>query len=468
MLKKLLFLSVLIFLKLTAINAQEKWNFQIMLGENDFGPINTFMYAKFDQSNTLHQLYSTPNADKRIFGSFKSPLLRMLKKFPKKGILLTINDIEVSRNMDGSDSLKGTLIMPMVGKGQFKGVRINDSISGSFFSKAYNVPAHFNGYKTTDNDRFDYSNLAEKIADTTQKYLFNTTYLNTREWKKFMHRMEKLTKQAVDDLDLFFGFNLQNRKLPFSHYQIMLGNPPGGRPFEESAYEQKTTNNVFFEKLSDYIALLEVKSFSGGAFEMDSVFSIIQNQQFDNLIIDLRDNGGGGLTSANVLGGYLIEEEVNIGYFVTNKWYNQMGMNNREFEILPVTKVVSTEGLQAKLMNIKGCKLVVNPGERHYSGNIYILTNRNTGSTCEPLVYGLKSKKIATVVGENTAGAMLSANNIHIMNNFYLFMAIADYYTPDKTRLDKVGVSPDIEVPAEEALDYLIKLISKFDIDNEY
>jgi C-terminal processing protease CtpA/Prc len=39
-------------------------------------------------------------------------------------------------------------------------------------------------------------------------------------------------------------------------------------------------------------------------------------------------------------------------------------------------------------------------------------------------------------------------------------MAIADYYTPDKkTRLDKIGVSPDIEVPEKEALEYVIKLI---------
>jgi len=468
MLKKLLFLSMVIFLQLTAINAQEKWNFQIMLGENDFGPINTFMYAKFDQSNTLHQLHSAPNADKRIFGPFKTPLLRLFKKFAKKGILLTINDIEVTHNTDGTDSLKGSILMPMVGKGLFKGARKNDSISGSFFSKAYNVLVHLDGFKIADNARFDYSDLPEKISNTTQKYLFNTAYLNTRKWNKFMRRIEKLANHAEDDLDLFFGFNLQAGKLPFSHFNLMFGDPSNERPVEEDALEQKTTNNVFYKKLTDHTALLEVISFGGGAYEMDSVFSIVQNQQFENLIIDLRDNGGGGLTSATVLGGYLIEKEVSIGYFVTNKWYSQMGEDNLEFEILPVSKEVSTEGLRVELMHSRGCELVVHPGEKQYSGNIYILTNRNTASTCEPMVYGLKSNKIATIIGEPTAGAMLSAANIHVMNNFYLFMAIADYYTPDKTRIDQVGVSPDIEVPADEALDYVIKLISKSDIDNKY
>lgn len=453
--------TALLFLFIGSVEAQEKWNFQIMLGENDFGPINTFMYAKFDHSNTLYQLHSAPNADKRIFGPFKTPLLRLFKKFAKKGILLTINDIEVTHNNDGSDSLKGSIFMPMVGKGLFKGVRINDSISGSFFSKAYHVPVHLDGFKTADNARFDYSNLPEKISDTTQKYLFNTAYLNTRKWNKFMRRIEKLAKHAEDDLDLFFGFNLQIGKLPFSHFNLMFGDPSGERPDEEDALEQKTTGNVFYEKLTEHTALLEVKSFGGGAYEMDSVFSIVQNQQFKNLIIDLRDNGGGGLTSATVLGGYLIEEEVSIGYFVTNKWYNHTGEDNLEFEILPVSKEVSTEGLRAELMHSRGCELVVHPGERQYSGNIYILTNRSTASTCEPLVYGLKSNKIATIIGEPTAGAMLSAANIHVMDNFYLFMAIADYYTPDKTRIDQVGVSPDIIVPSEEALDYVIKLISQ-------
>ncbi|MDY0078386.1 MAG: S41 family peptidase, partial [Bacteroidales bacterium] len=373
-------ITTLLFLLMGIVEAQEKWNFQIMLGENDFGPINTFMHAKFDHSNTLHQLHSAPDADKRIFGPFKTPLLRLFKKFAKKGILLTINDIEVTHNTDGSDSLKGSIFMPMLGKGLFKGVRVNDSISGSFFSKAYHVPVHLDGFKTTDNARFDYSNLPEKISDTTQKYLFNTVYLNTRKWNKFMCRIEKLAKHAEDDLDLFFGFNLLIGKLPFSHFNLMFGDPSGETPDEEDALEQKTTGNVFYEKLTEHTALLEVKSFGGGALEMDSVFSIVQNQQFENLIIDLRDNGGGGLTSANVLGGYLIEEEVSIGYFVTNKWYGQMGEDNLEFEILPVTKEVSTEGLRAELMHSRGCELVVHPGEKQYSGNIYILTH------CRPKV----------------------------------------------------------------------------------
>ena len=41
-------------------------------------------------------------------------------------------------------------------------------------------------------------------------------------------------------------------------------------------------------------------------------------------------------------------------------------------------------------------------------------------------------------------------------------MAIADYYTPDtKTRLDKIGVAPDLEIPEKEALEYVKKLIAE-------
>jgi hypothetical protein len=454
--KNLLFLLVICILS-PSVNAQERYKVEMVFGENDFGPMNTLLIAKYDEANKLVQFSSPPDAYKRILGNGKSFLLKIFKKVPKNGAFLTINDIESFHNMDGTDSLKGYISMPMLGISPFKGIKTNDKISGSFYSKSYGVTVKLSGLKTSLDETFTYDNFPQHIFDTTQKYLFNTSYLETTKWKKFKKRTVKLASVAIDDIDWFFGFNMSSSKLPFSHYNLMFGNPTV-KKVEEEYIEYKTYNNVFFKEISNKTALLEVKSFSGGKIEMDSIISIVHSGNYQNLIIDLRDNSGGGLSPAHVLGSYLIEDEINIGYFITNK-FSTGGEKITDFESLPDSKEKNTYKLQAYLLNSRGCKLVIEPGEMKFNGNVFILTNKKTASTCEPFVYGLKSNKIATTVGENTSGAMLSASNIHVIDNFYIFMAIADYYTPDKMRLDQIGVAPDIEVPSEEALDYVLKMI---------
>jgi hypothetical protein len=461
MIKRLFPIALAILFQVASLYAQEKWKFQMVVGNNDFGPINTIMYEELDQSGLLVGFYSSLDADKRIFGNLASPIIRLAKKFPKKGILLQIKDITLIDKMDGFDSISATFIMPMLGVNSFKGIRLKDSISGQFLSKEYGVPVYLTGKSTNQNEQLDYSEFPKAIFDTTQKYIFDPGYLNSRKWRKFRKKIEKFSFKAKDDIELFFAFNIYSQKLPFSHYQLVL-NPPPSHQIETIDNEPvKTRNNVFFKQIDKQTALLEVKSFSGGAFEMDSVMSIVCERNFENLIIDLRNNGGGGINSADALGGYLINEQTEIGYFVTNKWYAHHGKHNLNFDILPVSTATSTDKFLEELMTAEGFKSVTNPGDQYFNGNTYVLISGKTASTCEPLVYSLKTNKISTIVGENTAGAMLAARPVHIQNNLYLFMAIADFYTPDtKTRLDKIGVSPDIEVPEKEALEYVKKLIA--------
>ncbi|MDD4375004.1 MAG: S41 family peptidase [Bacteroidales bacterium] len=460
MFKKIILLSVVFVVLLNILRAQEKWDFQIMIGENFLGPINTYMYSKFDADNKLVQLHSSPNADRRIMGSFVSPFLRLFNQVPKKGIILMIHDIEIKHNNDGSDSMSGIFSMPMLGRNNFTGILHNDSISGSFFSKAYNARVYFNGLKTED-EHLGYKHIPKHIFDTTQKYIFNRNYLETRKWHKFQSYLTKLASKANDDLELFFGFGQKSQNLPFSHYYLIFGSLDGKTNTELNPIDQKTTGNVSLKEIACETALLEVTSFGGSAFEMDSVLSIIQAQPYKNLIIDLRDNAGGGIASAHALGHYLIEEELNIGYFISKKGFDSMGDNSIDFESLPVSREKNTNKLLQVLLNVKGCKLMIEPSEKHFNGKIFVLTSNKTASTCEPFVSGLKTNKLATIVGESTAGAMLAGTDFHTVSNIYLFIPIADYYTPEKKRLDKVGVAPDIAVPVDEALDYVIKMIAQ-------
>jgi C-terminal processing protease CtpA/Prc len=55
---------------------------------------------------------------------------------------------------------------------------------------------------------------------------------------------------------------------------------------------------------------------------------------------------------------------------------------------------------------------------------------------------------------------MLAASPFVVSGKYMLMLPIADFYTYDGIRLDKVGVSPDIEVKSEEALNKALEIIN--------
>ena len=80
-------------------------------------------------------------------------------------------------------------------------------------------------------------------------------------------------------------------------------------------------------------------------------------------------------------------------------------------------------------------------------------------STCEAFVDILKRNKIATIIGERTAGAMLSANYFEVDEEFSVFIPVADYLNEEGNRLDKVGVKPHVLVESSLALEETLKRI---------
>jgi carboxyl-terminal processing protease len=133
-------------------------------------------------------------------------------------------------------------------------------------------------------------------------------------------------------------------------------------------------------------------------------------QEADALVVDLRDGWGG----CNV-------DFLNL-------------FNTR----LPVYTSVGRDGKQVVTMGswVKPVVLLVNGGSR--SGK-------------ELVTFAMKQREMAQVVGERTAGAVLAGTPLRLSNGDLLYLAVMDG-TIDGTRLEGVGVTPDIEVP--EALPY--------------
>lgn len=426
-----------------------KWKCDITFPDNSIGPFTVYMNFTTDSDTAFHA-NSSKNADRRMFGFTKSVLGRLFNKSPKKGILIRIIDGNIQRGNE-RDSLTGKMLIPMVGKLDFYAIIENDSLKGVMSDSSQQV-ATIGGVKVNIDDKMNFKPLYKKMIDTTEAHIFNPEMLQTKRWRKFERKLKKLSRKAVDDVEFFFGFNMLSPQLPFSHFNffILSGNP-------EQMLES-TGKYLSLEEKSKETVYMNIKSFGGSAKEIDSIFNVILSKKYKNLIIDLRENAGGGLNSAIPFAEYLTDTVLDAGVFLTQPWFKKYG----EFSVescsnIPVTRSITTKAFIDEIKTSEGRRLMINPGNITYKGNIFVLTSNTTASTCEPIVYALKNYGVATIVGERTAGAMLSAAIFIVEGKYKLFLPVADFYTFDGKRLDQAGVEPDISVEPDQALNYVLE-----------
>jgi hypothetical protein len=450
---KFLLLNFASFLILnTALSQKTREHFK---SELDFGSgtiISTFLDVR--TADNQFTITSPKNADIRMMGA-KARLGRLLGKAPKKGIIISIKGVQ------NKDSLFGDTNIPMFGKLAFKGVLHNGKLSGQLLNKDGSTIGKIKGVTSTE-DRMDFTALHPQVMKTIKDNIYSTDVLKTKEWKKFEKKTKRLFHNAHDDIEVFFGFHIHSPKLPFSHLYFMIGED--SEDTEEEVAEESPVNtnpSVILEARNDSTAYLQIKNFSTSTNELADIMpQIVQNTAFKHLIIDLRDNGGGGIQAAFEFAKHIVTEDMELGYFPTNK-LSYTGYQPEVFRALPALQPKTTEEFGNELKSTPGVKLVFNkPNNPVFTGKLYILTNSNTGSTCEPIVYVLKSRNKATIIGEKTAGAMLSASPFVVTGKYLVILPVGDFYTHDGVRLDRVGVEPNVNVKSAEAEQKALEIIN--------
>lgn len=424
--------------------------------ELDFGNGTVFStFLDVNISRDQFTITSPKNADVRMFGWTKAKLARLIGKSPKKGIIIAIN------GKQKLDSLFGETKIPLFGELKFKGVVKNGELSGEFIDTNSESLGSLHGVNS-DESSFDYKTHYTLLLKTVHDNIYSKSVLQTKDWNKFQIKNKKLFSTARDDIEVFLGFNMLAQKLPFTHMFLFISQDDEDVSQDEQDLDQLKSKKatVTFEEKSENTAYLLIKNFSTSKNELAEVFpGIIENKNYKNLIVDLRGNPGGGIDAAFEFANHITTEDTEVGYFVTNK-LQYSGYEPELFTTLPELQPKNTKEFTNDLKTLGGVKLVFNkPNKPVFEGRIYILTNSKTGSTCEPIVYALKNSGRAIIIGEKTAGAMLAACPIEVHEKYTLMLPIADFFTYDGVRLDKVGVRPNIEVESDEALEKALELI---------
>lgn len=181
---------------------------------------------------------------------------------------------------------------------------------------------------------------------------------------------------------------------------------------------QFLNGNVGYLKFDYFDAYLDYSS-----PVVDASMAFLKN--CDALIIDLRDNGGGGSQMVGYIAGFFFKEKT-----LSGTSYNRLDDTTSEEFITPQPK----EKLLADI-------------------DLYILTSKSTVSAAEALAYNLKYLKKAVVIGETSAGAANPGRLTRINNLFTAFIPNRHgMNVVTGTNWEGTGVPVDIACPAEDAL----------------
>lgn len=176
--------------------------------------------------------------------------------------------------------------------------------------------------------------------------------------------------------------------------------------------------HVGHEMLENNIGYISLLTFDENcSVEFQKALEDLKAQNAQKIIIDLRNNTGG-----------LVEEALNIADMIIPKGENIL---------ITVDAKGNKEYSKAEKDPIVNCDIVV-------------LVNEYSASASEILVGALKDTKKAQVVGTKTYGKGVIQSVYLLDDNSALKLTVSEYFTPNETKINKIGIEPDYNVELNE------------------
>ena len=449
---KLYALLLATLLYATTFSQKIYWKTNLTTGEYGLMTINFTLQQK---DNYLIGT-SAPNAHKRIVGGIKASFAKSM--FQSEGSLIELDSINVSNGQ-----ITGFLILEKK-KYFLQGTQNDNTIKANLVGKSSGKT--YGKLEATIVSLLekpkDYSRLWEDIKLLTEKYIYNKSVLQTKEWINFTKDMTSFAKIAEDDAEFAYGFFYKAKELPFTHYAI-AGNKDGATNFATAGYnEPENKLRPSLKVLNSKTFLLDVPAFNFRTSDVDSIMLQIVNSKAENLVIDLRQNTGGDMEGGMRICQYLTNKKLYGGVMLSQQYWNTHNLPPavEDYKKFKLMNNANYDWFKKEVKNgVEGLCLMTEPLPNTFNGKVFILTSKNTASASEPFVYTLQKENIATVIGDKTAGAVISMEYFFIQN-LALTIPMLDYYTFDGKRLDKIGVEPTIKCEPKDALNIAMSMIN--------
>ena len=171
--------------------------------------------------------------------------------------------------------------------------------------------------------------------------------------------------------------------------------------------------SVFGEMLDKKTGYIQITQFTGVTPQQyKDMFAELKDKGMERLVIDLRDNPGGLLTSVCDI----LREILPEGLIV----YTEDKYGNREEETCD--------------------------GKHQLDMPLAVLVNENSASASEIFAGAVQDHEVGTIVGTTTYGKGVVQELRQLSDGSAVKLTVSNYYTPNGNSINKVGIKPDVGV----------------------
>jgi carboxyl-terminal processing protease len=197
-------------------------------------------------------------------------------------------------------------------------------------------------------------------------------------------------------------------------------------------------------KVDDTTALFRLPTFSTGYDRAEVEKCITEATKYPNLIVDLRNNGGGAVVSMQHLMGLFMPSDANVGTFVTRPLVNAYSEKNK-LKGTPDPVAIANWSRYAPSWSNRQIRPAAREGGPLYKGNLAVLVNRGSASASEIFASAAHDVIGADVIGTRSMGAVLVSVFRSVGSGFSLQYPTSDYVTVRDRRLEANPIIPVVE-----------------------
>lgn len=206
------------------------------------------------------------------------------------------------------------------------------------------------------------------------------------------------------------------------HTKVILQVVREGEPdYLEFEVERRTieVQTISSEMLENQVGYIAISSFDDVTLEQFlQAMDDLEAQGMEALVVDLRNNGGGLVSTV-------------------------CGILDR---LLPEGLLVYTEDKYGNRVE------ETSDAEHYFDKPMAVLINENSASASEIFAGAIKDYGAGTLVGTTTFGKGIVQRLITLSDGTALKLTVSKYYTPAGNNIHEIGIEPDVEVELEKSL----------------
>ena len=206
--------------------------------------------------------------------------------------------------------------------------------------------------------------------------------------------------------------------------KVKLGIKRDNEEFEVEVERRRIEiNHIESKMIENNIAYIQILDFDGGVAEQfKENYENLKAEGAESLIIDLRGNGGG-----------VVDEAIDILEMICDKDSVLLIETDKD------GKETITKSEEEPIIDIP----------------IVVLVNENSASASEIFAGALKDYNKATIIGTQTYGKGVIQTLMRLSDGSGLKTTTEEYCTPNRNKINKVGIEPNIVVELPEDIDEL-------------